>query len=121
MIEATSAPAYSYDPYGNALQSTAPLTDFGYAGMLYNTDSGLYLTQYRVYDPANGRWLSRDPIGEVSRLVGTTIPVLRGNPLGVTVALLGAGSQNPRVRRRFSLTDEINVLAGRNNLYASGT
>jgi YD repeat-containing protein len=26
---ATSAPAYSYDPYGNALQATAPATDFG--------------------------------------------------------------------------------------------
>jgi hypothetical protein len=37
---AASAPAYSYDPYGNALQGTAPLTDFNYAGMFYNADSG---------------------------------------------------------------------------------
>jgi len=62
----TSAPAYGYDPYGNALQATAPLTDFGYAGMFTNADSGLYLTQYRAYDPVAGRWLSRDPIGESS-------------------------------------------------------
>ena len=61
---ASSAPAYAYDPYGNPLQGTAPLTDFNYAGMFYNADSGLYLTQYRAYDPVAGRWLSRDPLGE---------------------------------------------------------
>ena len=65
---AASAPAYSYDPYGNALQGTAPLTDFNYAGMFYNADSGLYLTQYRAYDPVSGRWLSRDPIGETGQV-----------------------------------------------------
>lgn len=62
---ATSAPAYGYDPYGRALQGAASPTDFNYAGMFYNADSGLYLTQYRVYDPAAGRWLSRDPIAEI--------------------------------------------------------
>ena len=30
--------------------------------MFYNADSGLYLTQYRAYDPVTARWLSRDPI-----------------------------------------------------------
>ena len=76
---AGSAPAYGYDPYGNALQTTAPLTDFGYAGMFYNADSGLYLTQYRAYDPVSGRWLSRDPLGEVSDIAhSTTSTVLFG-------------------------------------------
>lgn len=63
---ATSAPAYGYDPYGRALQSTAPLTDFNYAGTFYNADSGLYLTRYRAYDPVAGRWLTRDPLGETA-------------------------------------------------------
>jgi len=62
----SSAPAYSYGPYGNPLQAAAPVTDFVYAGMFYNADSGLYLTQYRAYNPAIGRWLSRDPVGEMS-------------------------------------------------------
>jgi RHS repeat-associated protein len=31
--------------------------------MFYHADSGLYLTQYRAYDPRIARWLSRDPIG----------------------------------------------------------
>ena len=46
------------------LQATAPVTDFVYAGMFFNADSGLYLTKYRAYDPVSGRWLSRDPLGE---------------------------------------------------------
>jgi RHS repeat-associated protein len=79
---ASSAPAYSYDAYGNALQSTAPLTDFNYAGMFYNADSGLYLTQYRAYDPVSGRWLSRDPIGELgARTQGIVASAVNANAL----------------------------------------
>jgi RHS repeat-associated protein len=57
---------YDYDPYGNPTRTpaTGPFSDFRYAGMLYNSDSGLYLTQYRAYDPRIGRWLTRDPMGE---------------------------------------------------------
>ncbi len=77
----SSAPAYGYDPYGNALQATAPLTDFGYAGMLYNADSGLYLTQYRAYNPVAGRWLSRDPNGESSDPAANLYAYVNGNPL----------------------------------------
>ena len=61
---ASIAPAYDYDPWGNLLQVTPPPTDFGFAGMFNEPDSGLYLTQYRAYDPVAGRWLSRDPLGD---------------------------------------------------------
>jgi RHS repeat-associated protein len=81
---ASSAPAYAYDPYGNALQGTAPLTDFNYAGMFYNADSGLYLTQYRAYDPVAARWLSRDPIGEVSDIADSTTSTVLFKALGLT-------------------------------------
>jgi RHS repeat-associated protein len=70
----SSAPASSYDPYGKPLQGTAPLTDFNYARMFFNSDSGLYLTLYRAFDPVVGRWLSRDPIGEMSDKPNSTIP-----------------------------------------------
>ncbi len=60
----SSAAAFRYDPYGVPLQVTAPTTDFTYAGMFHNADSGLDLTLYRAYDPVAGRWLSRDPLGE---------------------------------------------------------
>jgi RHS repeat-associated protein len=83
-VSATSAPAYSYDPYGNALQATAPVTDLNYAGMLYNSDSGLYLTQYRVYDPVASRWLSRDPLGENSDSAANLYAYVRANPVSLT-------------------------------------
>jgi len=83
----SSAPAYSYDPYGKPLQGTAPTTDFVYAGMFYNADSGLYLTQYRGYDPVAGRWLSRDPIGEATDPAGNLYAYVGGNPVSETDAL----------------------------------
>jgi RHS repeat-associated protein len=57
---------YSYDPYGRVtLVSGSNLASFQYAGMYMHQASGLYLTDYRAYDPTTGRWLSRDPDGEI--------------------------------------------------------
>jgi RHS repeat-associated protein len=54
-----------YDPYGNALNGGGKDgADFGFAGMLYHRDSGLYLTRNRAYDPRTARWLSRNPLEE---------------------------------------------------------
>jgi RHS repeat-associated protein len=80
----TSAPAYGYDPYGVPLQGTAPTTDFVYAGMFYNADSGLFLTNYRAFDPVAGRWLSRDPIGEPTDPYGNLYSYAVGNPVSLT-------------------------------------
>jgi len=77
----SSAPAYGYDPYGVPLQATAPLTDFVYGGMLYSADSGLYLTQYRAYDPIAGRWLSRDLLGESTDPTVNLYAYVGGNPI----------------------------------------
>ena len=77
----TSAPAYGYDPYGVPLQGTVPTTDFVYAGMFFNADSGLYLTKYRAFDPLAGRWLSRDPIGELINSYPNLYDYANGNPL----------------------------------------
>ena len=38
--------------------------DFGYAGLFHHGPSGLDLATYRTYDSAQGRWISRDPLGE---------------------------------------------------------
>jgi RHS repeat-associated protein len=76
----SSAPAYSYDPYGVPLQITAPVTDFVFAGMFYNADSGLLLTKFRVYDPLVGRWLSRDRFGESADPTANLYPYVSGNP-----------------------------------------
>jgi len=75
-----------YGPYGEQEKARGRLTDFRYAGMLYHPNSGYYFTHYRVYDPETGRWLSRDPIGEVGglNLYGYALgnPVIWSDPTG---------------------------------------
>jgi RHS repeat-associated protein len=83
----SSAPAFGYDPYGVPLQTTAPTTDFVYAGMFYNADSGLYLTNYRTFDAVAGRWLSRDPLGELALAAISSPPTSITDTLGSTLAV----------------------------------
>jgi RHS repeat-associated protein len=53
-----------YDPYGRVIVDTNPgFQPFGYAGGLYDRDTGLVRFGRRDYDPAVGRWTSKDPIG----------------------------------------------------------
>ncbi|HEY1692882.1 MAG TPA: RHS repeat-associated core domain-containing protein [Polyangiaceae bacterium] len=54
---------YDYDPYGNRSRVSGDLdSDVGYAGYFQDA-SGLELTAARAYDPAHGRFASRDPLG----------------------------------------------------------
>ena len=53
---------------------------WGYAGLWHHQASGLDLATYRLYDAANKRWISRDPLGE-----GVDYNVYRyvnNNPIG---------------------------------------
>jgi len=50
-----------------------------HAGMFRHADSGLYLTHYRAYSPIHGRWLSRDPIGELGGV--NLYAYVNGNPI----------------------------------------
>jgi RHS repeat-associated protein len=63
------------------LQATAPATDFTYAGLMNNPDSGLLLAVNRIYNPAIGRWISRDPIGERGDPLGNLYAYVGGDPL----------------------------------------
>jgi RHS repeat-associated protein len=56
---------YDYDAWGNQVVVTGNMSfDFGYTGHYRHAASNLYLALYRAYDPAMGRWISRDPIAE---------------------------------------------------------
>ena len=77
---------FDYDPYGNLINGQNQTPEFGYAGMHYHAPSGLYLTKYRAYDPQSGRWLSRDPIGELGGI--NLYAYVGGNPVSF-VDLLG--------------------------------
>jgi RHS repeat-associated protein len=60
---------YDYDAWGNSVVVSGKMNiDFGYTGHYFHAPSGLDLTLYRAYNPALGRWLSRDPIEETGGL-----------------------------------------------------
>lgn len=53
-----------YDPFGNVLSDTNPgFQPFGFAGGLYDPDTGLVRFGHRDYDSVIGRWTERDPAG----------------------------------------------------------
>jgi RHS repeat-associated protein len=88
---------YDYDPYGYfdgfyTDNNSTSLTDFRYAGMFYDQQDGLYLANYRVYEPRRARWLSRDPIGEEegNNLYGYVHqnPLLARDILGLYMAIV---------------------------------
>jgi RHS repeat-associated protein len=52
-----------YDDFGNITNDTSPgLTPFGFAGGIYDKDTGLLRFGKRDYDPNTGRWTSKDPV-----------------------------------------------------------
>ncbi|MCA9982175.1 MAG: hypothetical protein KDD89_15125, partial [Anaerolineales bacterium] len=54
----------SYSAWGVVTQDTNPgFQPFGFAGGLYDTDTGLVRFGARDYDAASGRWTSKDPLG----------------------------------------------------------
>ena len=53
---------YEYDAFGNALQTSGSTpNNYLYRGEQYDSDLGLYYLRARYYDPATGRFMSRDP------------------------------------------------------------
>lgn len=53
-----------YDVFGRVLQDTNPgFQPFGFAGGLYDEDTGLVRFGARDYDAETGRWTAKDPIG----------------------------------------------------------
>ncbi len=52
-----------YDEFGNVTRDTSPgFIPFGFAGGLYDQDTGLVRFGARDYDPQSGRWTAKDPI-----------------------------------------------------------
>jgi RHS repeat-associated protein len=74
---------YGYDPYGRVTKLQGSLaSDFQYAGYYFHAPSGLSLTKYRNYRASLGRWLNRDPIGEVGGV--NLYAYVRNEPIGLT-------------------------------------
>lgn len=53
-----------YDVWGNVIKDTNPgYQPFGFAGGIYDADTGLIRFGARDYDAETGRWTAKDPIG----------------------------------------------------------
>jgi RHS repeat-associated protein len=53
-----------YDEFGNVILDTNPgFQPIGFAGGLYDNQTGLVRFGVRDYDPETGRWTAKDPIG----------------------------------------------------------
>lgn len=90
----TLVSSYSYDPFGQRSVSQEGFqATFGFAGDFVHQKSGLYLTWYRALDSASGRWISRDPLGEMSSenlyVYANNTPLILVDPTGLTVIYIG--------------------------------
>ena len=57
-----------YDEFGRVLTDTNPgFQPFGFAGGLYDRDTGLVRFGARDYDPITGRWTAKEPLGFAGR------------------------------------------------------
>ena len=64
VVDGTVAQRLDYDAFGNVVLDSNPgFQPFGFAGGLYDRDTGLVHFGAREYDPQTGRWLTKDPIG----------------------------------------------------------
>ena len=68
VTDGTLVAAYEYSPFGETVVSTGPLAKanpFRFSTKWFDNDTGLGYWGYRWYSPGMGRWVSRDPVGEV--------------------------------------------------------
>src|SRR4029079_14698737 len=84
-----------HDEFGNVLEDTSPgFTPFGFAGGLYDADTGLVRFGARDYDPEVGRWTAKDPLlcdaGDTSlSAYAVNDPVNNQDPRGEDTAQTG--------------------------------
>jgi RHS repeat-associated protein len=60
--------SYEYDAFGNTMKlsgQSAASNPFRFSTKFTDTESGLIYYGYRYYNPQTGRWLNRDPKGEL--------------------------------------------------------
>lgn len=61
---------FEYDPFGNTVVNSDTANQFAYRFSTKPSDAetGLYYYGYRFYNPNTGRWLNRDPLGQLGGL-----------------------------------------------------
>lgn len=65
--EGNTVAAYTYDAFGGITEEfgpAAPANPFRFSSEYYDEELGLIYYNFRHYNPADGRWISRDPLEE---------------------------------------------------------
>ncbi|MBI3378080.1 MAG: hypothetical protein HY035_06750 [Nitrospirae bacterium] len=102
-----------YDTFGNVINDTNPSfsVPFGFAGGLYDRDTGLVRFGLRDYDPAIGRWTAKDPIdfrgGDTNlfNYVGNN-PVRYTDPTGLAVIVPSGGGDSQDKKKPTKCDDD---------------
>ena len=86
--EGNIAATYDYDPFGKGTKAGvgAGLNPIRWSSEVYDAELGLVYYNYRHYNPADGRWINRDPIAERG---GMNLYGFVGNNAMASVDLLG--------------------------------
>jgi RHS repeat-associated protein len=100
VVEASSgaiAQRLDYDEWGQVLADSTPgFQPFGFAGGLYDRDTGLVRFGARDYDPAVGRWTNKDTIrfrgGLNLYAYAANDPIKFIDPKGTELVLAGVGA-----------------------------
>lgn len=96
--DGTIAQRIDYDPFGKVASDTNPgFQPFGFAGGLYDPDTGLTRFGARDYDAEVGRWTAKDPIlfggGDTNiYFYSGGDPINAIDPLGLGFCILGHDS-----------------------------
>ncbi len=119
-VSGAVAQRLDYDSFGQVLGDTSPgFQPFGFAGGLYDRDTGLVRFGARDYDPSVGRWTNKDPIrfaGGTTNLyeyVGND-PVSKTDPTGLCTIICHRANILTSVPSAWScwrIRDEQNVCS----------
>ncbi|MDO4410376.1 MAG: RHS repeat-associated core domain-containing protein, partial [Akkermansia sp.] len=83
--------AYSYTPYGSVTANGDITQPIQWSSEYTDTDLALVYYNYRHYNPMDGRWLGRDPIGEVDKF--NLFIYIQSQPISY-IDLLGRNNMN---------------------------
>jgi RHS repeat-associated protein len=117
-----TAKSYAYDAYGTIVDQTGTVEQpYTYTGREFDAETGLYYYRARYYDPANGRFLQKDPLGFMGKDVNLyryvhSNPANQTDPAGLgpisftACTILNTGKQLNDLRRDLNLLDESTQL-----------
>ncbi len=110
----------NYDAYGTQMGGGASST-FGFTGQQNDAESGLVYLRARMYDPAVGSFLQRDPASSLTGqnyVYAADNPLVDTDPFGLLVTSLCAGGS---VADLFGVTGQICINDVNGSLVTSET